>query len=104
MNSFDRGMIKWMPFNSVVSSSQIVKEIINEKSKIPMPILSNDQKTYIEEKIINAYYEHEKIKVTYYYAGKIFSYEGNIKKIDSIYHKIYFYNKTLLFHQIIKVI
>jgi len=104
MNNFDRGMIKWMPFNSVVPSSQMINEILKEKSKIKMPNLSSDQKELIEQKIIRAFYESEKIKLIYYYQGKLFSLEGNIKKIDSIYHKIHFNNKVLLFDQIVKII
>ena len=30
----DRGMIKWMPFNSVINSKYLVSEIEKEKSKI----------------------------------------------------------------------
>ena len=37
----DRGMIKWMPFNSVVSSKEIINSILKNKSKISMPIWSN---------------------------------------------------------------
>lgn len=40
----DRGMIKWMPFNSVVSSKEIINSILKNKSKISMPILSEEQK------------------------------------------------------------
>lgn len=104
MNNFDRGMIKWMPFNSVVPSKQIVNEILKEKNKVKMPNLSNEQKKIIEDKIITAYYENEKINITYYYQGKLLDLEGTIKKIDSIYHKIYFNNKILLFDQIVKII
>ena len=30
----DRGIIKWMPFNSVVSSKEIINSILKDKSKI----------------------------------------------------------------------
>ena len=30
----DRGMIKWEPFNSVVSASKIIKDVLNEKEKM----------------------------------------------------------------------
>ena len=36
----DRGMIKWMPFNSVVSSKEIINSILIIKSKLSMTILS----------------------------------------------------------------
>ena len=77
MHNIERGIIKWMPFNSVISSKEVVNSILKEKSKIKMPILS-------EEQIINI--------------------SGYIKKIDPTYRKIYFENKTILFNQIIKVI
>lgn len=103
MNNYDRGMIKWLPFNSVISGKHMVKEILKEKRKQKMPILSYEQKLAIQNKILCAFYEQEKIKITYYYNGKFFMLEGTIKKIDSTYHKIYFNNKTLIFDQIINV-
>ena len=47
----DRGMIKWMPFNSVVSSKEIINSILKDKSKISMPILSEEQKYVNEQKL-----------------------------------------------------
>lgn len=40
----DRGMIKWMPFNSLMNGRTVVNNLINEKSKVKMPILSEDEK------------------------------------------------------------
>jgi len=103
MHNFDRGMIKWQPFNSVVPSKQIINEILKEKSKITMPNLSEEQMKNIEQKIIAAFYEKEKITLEYYYQGKIYKLTENIKKIDSTYRKIYFNDKILLFDQIVKI-
>ena len=103
MPKFDRGMIKWQPFNSVVPSKQLVNEIMKEKSKIKMPILSEEQKSSIEKKIILSFYENEPITLEYFYHGKILKANDIIKKIDSTYHKIYFNNKVILFDQIIKI-
>ena len=50
----DRGMIKWMPFNSVVSSKEIINSILKDKSKISMPILSEEQKDVNEQKLLIA--------------------------------------------------
>ena len=33
MNKKDRGMIKWLPFNSVISNKTILEKVINEKDK-----------------------------------------------------------------------
>jgi len=103
MPNFDRGMIKWQPFNSVISNKQLVSEVLYEKSKINMPTLSEEQRKNIEQRLVLAFYECEAIKICYYYQGKIYELNETIKKIDSTYRKIYFNNKTLLFDQIVKV-
>ena len=103
MNNIDRGMLKWAPFNSVVSNKEIIYAIQKEKSKIKMPCLSDDQKLNIENKLIEAFYENKKIAIKYFLAGKIFYKTGSIKKIDPIFHKIYFDNLILIFEQIIDV-
>lgn len=100
----ERNMIKWLPFNSVVSSKEMINEILKEKIKIKMPNLSEEQKNYIENSIIDAFYQNETIYVEYFYNGKIYNFKSKIKKIDLIYHKIYFNNKILSFNQIVKVL
>lgn len=99
----DRGIIKWMPFNSVVSGKEIVNGILKEKSKISMPILSEEQKNIIEKKIILSFYTNTKINLIYYQNGKMLTIKSYVKKIDSTYHKIYFENKVILFDQIIQI-
>ncbi len=103
VHNFDRGMIKWMPFNSVISGKKMINDIINEKNKIKMPILSEEQKRLISENLVNAFYENIPVKVDYYFSGKILTINDHIKKIDFTYHKIYFDHKTLILNQIIKV-
>ena len=99
----DRGMIKWMPFNSVVSSKEIINSILKDKSKISMPILSEEQKDVNEQKLLIAYYSKSKINISYYQNGNINLINSYIKKIDFTYHKIYFENKTNLFDQIVSL-
>lgn len=103
MPNIDRGMIKWMPFNSIISSKDVLNELTKERSKIKMPYLSDEQKSKIEKALIIAYYGQESIKIDYFYQGQILSLTSNIKKIDFTFHKIYFTKQTLLFEQIIKV-
>ena len=50
----DRGMIKWMPFNSVVSNKEILYSLIKEKEKITKPHISED-----ETNGRNYYYEEQ---------------------------------------------
>ena len=99
----ERGMIKWMPFNSVVSSKEIINSILKDKSKISMPILSEEQKDVNEQKLLIAYYSKSKINISYYQNGNINLINSHIKKIDFTYHNIYFENKTILFDQIVSL-
>ena len=101
--SNDRGMIKWAPFNSVINSNQIIKELIKEREKISQPIISNEDTKNIEDAIINAYYTKSKVKIIYYENGYLLNIISKIKKIDQIYKMIYLDNKRLLFKQIIKI-
>ena len=51
---YDRGIIKWQPFESLFSSQEIIKNLTLEKSKIAKPILSEEEISLLEEKIIEA--------------------------------------------------
>lgn len=99
----DRGIIKWMPFNSVVSNKEILYSLLKEKEKTSKPIMSDDEKKTLEESIIDAYYMQNKIHITYYKNGYTYEYYGLIKKIDSSNKLIYLNNLKLLFNQIIGV-
>ena len=103
MPKFDRGIIKWMPFDSVMSSKKMVNDLIKEKSKCEKPSLDEEQIKKIENTLIEAFYENRVLSLDYFYDGNIYHINSNIKKIDSIYHKIYFSNKIILFEQIIKI-
>ena len=39
----NRGMLKWQPFNALVSSGKMINEVLSEKNKIKMPVLSDDK-------------------------------------------------------------
>lgn len=100
----ERGIIKWRPFDSVISGNKVVKELLKERSKIKRPILSEEQENNLEQKLVIAFYTNSEVKVAYFNNGKINNFQDQIKKIDSIYHKIYFCHHTLLFEQIIEIL
>ena len=101
----DRGMIKWMPFNSLMNGRIIVNNLLDEKSKIKMPILSEGEIGEIENNIINAYYTQNKIIITYYKNGYLLKTKSLIKKIDYTRKIIYLDNNiNLLFRQITNII
>ncbi len=100
----DRGMIKWMPFNSLMNGQQIINSLTFEKCKIKKPIISEEEQKVLEEKIIEAYYCQNIVIITYYKEGFLLKTKSQIKKIDSIYKTIYLTNQTkLLFNQILKI-
>ncbi|MBE6139939.1 MAG: YolD-like family protein [Firmicutes bacterium] len=100
----DRGFIKWQPFDSVISSKEIIKSLLKDKSKIPKPIISEEEKQKIEQNIIEAYYTCCDINIHYYKNGFIYECFSKIKKIDQINKIIYLNNNSkLLFHQIVSI-
>ncbi len=100
---FDRGIIKWQPFESLEPITKIIQSLQKEKSKIKKPILSEEEIATLEAKIIEAYYSQEKIKISFYQNGFIRQIKGQVKKIDQIYKLIYLNNLKLLFNQIIQI-
>lgn len=98
----DRGIIKWQPFNSCFSSSKILKELNYEKNKIEFPILSEDQLSLLEDKIKNAYFLKQNIKIKYYYNEQILEIIGKINNINLIKKNILINNKIIHFKQIIQ--
>ena len=99
----DRGMIKWEPFNSVVSASKIIKDVLNEKEKIKKPILSEEQIQNIAQRLLESYHEKENAEIFYYEDGYIKKIIEQIKKIDPVSKKVYLSSKNIYFSQIIKI-
>ena len=93
----DRGMIKWQPFDSLLSTKKVAKEIINEKSKVAMPTLSEDQLLNIEEKVLEAYYNGETIRLVYYRKGTYYTKTSLIKYIDKYKKQLILNDKINLF-------
>ena len=100
----DRGMKKWMPFNSLMNGRLIVNSLIIEKGKIEKPMISEEEQKELEEKIIEAYYCQSIVVITYYKDGFLRKVKSSIKKIDSVYKTIYLNNELkLLFKQICNI-
>lgn len=99
----DRGMIKWQPFDSVISSKTLINNIILEKSKVNKPILSEEEIEDIEEKIIEAYYLQNEVVLQVYKNGFFKEFNGKIKKIDGVRKMVYLNNMMIFFNQIISI-
>ena len=97
----ERGMIKWAPFASVIDSNILVNEILEEKSKISKPILSEDKYKLVEDDILYSYMNNEYINIEYYKSGKIYKIKEKVCKIDTFSKMITLSNKTKLNFSII---
>ena len=96
----DRGMIKWLPFNSLVNNKEVLYSIVHEKERKEKPVLSPDEITKIENKIIDAYYMKSLVLITYFKGGFFYKEKGIIKKIDNVSKLVYLNNLKHLFNQI----
>ncbi len=100
----DRGIIKWMPFNSIIGEKQMIEKLVKEKQKIKKPILSLEQQKEIEDKLLEIFYEQIESTFKIYQNGFIITLKTKIKSMDYAYKKIELENhKTILFTQIIEI-
>lgn len=98
----NRNKIKWMPFNSVVNTQDMLKQTARTSKKCSMPTLSEEQTNALEQKIIFSYYAKKEVTIKYFQNGYIHNIKTSIKKIDDINHLIILNsNTTLFFNQII---
>ncbi|MDE5540179.1 MAG: YolD-like family protein [Bacilli bacterium] len=100
---FDRGFVKWQPFNAVTSPAILVNEEDNNKVR-PKPILFPEEQEKLGEQIIEAFYEQSKIKIYFYEYGKLKEIEAVIKKVEPSTKSLELNNgKKICFKQIIKI-
>lgn len=86
----------WAPFSSVLNGSEALTELAQEKEKISKPILSDEQKMILENKIIEFFSQKDEVNIIYYESGYIKKVTGIITKLDSVERKIYLNNKLYL--------
>lgn len=98
----NRELVKWQPFSAVVTGNVMINEVLNKKNKIAMPVLSEDQKNELQEKMLISYNNQDIINIRYYKAGKVLEVKGIISNIDSIGHKLVINGQiSVFFSQII---
>ena len=99
----DRGYIKWAPFNAVVSDKLIINEVNRRNKECNKPILSEDQLLILNEKILEAYTNHEKVKLSIFRDKNIINIIGYINNINNNLKYITFNTTKLYFNQIINI-
>lgn len=101
--NFDRGFIKWQPFNSVVPNKMILNSL-NQNKKIAKPTFFPEKLEQLEELIKEAYYSKNEITITFYEQNNIKKVTTKISKIDSNQNIIYLENhKIVTFNQILNI-
>lgn len=88
MHNFDRGIIKWLPFDALIGYKNAILKLKEKREKIKEPILSIDQIEILNKTLNNAVRNMKNVRVYYYQKGLIYYLVGQIKKVDYIYKKI----------------
>lgn len=83
----DRGMVKWMPYQSLVEQSSFLTRMRYEKNKRPRPHISSDRAREINEILVT--YEGEEVAARYYHDGYLYDLIGTITKIDALYRRLW---------------
>ncbi len=100
---FDRGFIKWQPFNSVISNTSILKSLQKEQNIIKPELFPEEQEILMNQ-ISDAYYSKSKIKMQIYENNKIKVIETSIQKINSPSNTLVIEpNHTISFNQILHI-
>lgn len=103
MINSQRNMVKWQPFNAVASGNYMINEVLKNKNKIKMPLLSDDQKEVLQNEMFRLFNNQETINVKFYRDGKLYILKGKITFIDKTRHRIAINNKNwVYFSQIIE--
>jgi len=99
-----REMVKWQPFNAVAPGSFMVEEALKEKNKIKRPVLSDDQKQVLQDRVLEGYQNQEEMKIIYFKNGRLFKVEGIINDIVRQERKLIINGKLeIYFSQIVKI-
>ncbi|MED1559973.1 YolD-like family protein [Bacillus paramycoides] len=85
-----------------------MRKIIKEKAKVPRPVLTQDTKALIENKLLCSLLSEEEILITYYEDGYLLTRYITVTDIDPLNNSVIctdaFYNKiTFKFNDIIDV-
>ncbi len=100
----NRQNIRWLPFESLFSTKEVIEELEQKKSLHTKPILSEDELELLEKQILEAYHTKSLVKISFYSQGKEKSKIGFITAILKQQLQIYFSDHTsLYFEQILKL-
>lgn len=94
---------KWHAFESLYKTKEVLNELNRKRSYHEKPLLSEDEKSEIENKLLTFFHSGEIIILIFYREGYFYQKKGTVVKL--VPPKIYFKDKTYLyFEQIIKIL
>ena len=97
----NRGMIKWMPFQSLNEQATYLQQMRSHRNKVERPLISSDVASDINEILTN--YHGEVVRVRYYEKGSILKAKGVIKYIDNFAKRLRIDNIDIEFIDLLEV-
>lgn len=97
-----RGRKKWLPFKSLIGQYEILDEREKENSKVERPEISLDEREDINNTLVSLK-KKDKVKVTYYEDGRIFTERKTFLYCDTPQLKIRFKEGWLCFDNLLSV-
>ena len=85
----DRGMKRWLPFQSLVEHGSYLDQMMYEKYKIDKPQVSIEQARKID-RLLKEYDGTSSLTFKIYLDGYLYTYKGKILKLDKNRKVIYF--------------
>lgn len=86
----DRGIMKWAPFDALISYQAVLKSMQYERGKQKKPELTDDHYEILNRHVQQAIMMKTPISITYFEDGYFKTIYGTIKRYDDI-------KKTLIF-------
>lgn len=99
--SKDRGMMKWMPYQSLIEQGSALARMRYEKSKSPRPHIARERAEEINE--IIAHYARERVRARYWEDGYLYRIEGTIDDICVYSRCLRIHGKTIPFANLIEL-
>lgn len=103
MRNFDRGIIKWLPFDALSGYKEAIFNLKLKRSKISRPILSDDQINQLNYELTKAINLKKNVTVYYFLSGQIYYQTGFIVDVDRIKKRIKLDKHWLNANNILKI-
>ena len=97
----ERGMMKYMPYQSLTAQAAFLAKMRYEKNKTPRPLISSDRAEEINEVLVN--YDEEEVEARYWEDGYMFNIRGIIARISATFKFLIIGEKEIPFKNLIEL-